>query len=69
MYSKCLNSLQQVAARGGQPILICETGDVETQNMSGGDYIQIPHTVDCLQVQIKFIKLSRFLNIFVTREF
>merc|ERR1719334_945581 len=24
VYSKCLNSLQQVTARGGQPILICE---------------------------------------------
>jgi len=58
VYSKCLNSLQQVAARGGQPILICETGDVETQNMSGGDYIEIPHTVDCLQGVLSVIPMQ-----------
>ena len=34
VYSKCLNSLQQVTARGGQPILICEAGDTETQEMT-----------------------------------
>jgi len=58
VYSKCLNSLQQVSARGGQPILICETGDVETQNMSGGDYIEIPHTVDCLQGVLSVIPMQ-----------
>jgi len=58
VYSKCLNSLQQVTARGGQPILICETGDLETQNMSGGDFIEIPHTVDCLQGVLSVIPMQ-----------
>ena len=40
----------QVTARGGQPTLICEAGDTETQALSGGSCIEIPHTVDCLQV-------------------
>ena len=42
----------QVTARGGQPTLICEAGDTETQALSGGSCIEIPHTVDCLQVRI-----------------
>ena len=39
-----------MTARGGQPTLICEAGDTETQALSGGSCIEIPHTVDCLQV-------------------
>ena len=50
VYTKCLSSLQQVTARGGQPILICEAGDTETQTMTASPCIEIPHTVDCLQV-------------------
>merc|ERR1711872_601568 len=30
VYTKCMNSLLQVTARGGQPILICEQNDEET---------------------------------------
>ncbi len=36
--------------RGGRPILICEEGDEETRQLSPGTCIEIPHTVDCLQV-------------------
>jgi hypothetical protein len=40
--------------RGGRPILICEEGDEETKQLSpDGTYIEIPHTVDCLQVGTK----------------
>ncbi|GIY40701.1 glutamine--fructose-6-phosphate aminotransferase 2 [Caerostris extrusa] len=31
VYTKCMNALQQVTARGGRPIIICEKGDEETQ--------------------------------------
>ncbi|KAL3284964.1 hypothetical protein HHI36_019093 [Cryptolaemus montrouzieri] len=48
VYSKCMNALQQVTAREGRPILICEEGDTETMNF-GYKCLQVPKTVDCLQ--------------------
>ena len=30
VFTKCMNALQQVTARDGRPILICEEGDTET---------------------------------------
>lgn len=48
VYSKCINALQQVTAREGRPILLCEQGDTETQAF-GRSCIEIPHAVDCLQ--------------------
>merc|ERR1711970_1116854 len=32
VYSKCMNALQQIVARDGRPIIICEKGDEETAN-------------------------------------
>ena len=58
VYTKCLSGLQQVVARGGQPLLICEAGDTETQEMSGGSFMEIPHTVDCLQGVLSVIPLQ-----------
>ncbi|XP_065578223.1 glutamine--fructose-6-phosphate aminotransferase [isomerizing] 2-like isoform X2 [Artemia franciscana] len=48
VHTKCMNALQQVTARDGRPILICEIGDTETMKFSSR-CIQVPHTVDCLQ--------------------
>jgi len=48
VYNKCMNALQQVTARGGRPILICEEGDTETMSMSS-KVLQVPKTVDCLE--------------------
>lgn len=48
VYSKCMNALQQITAREGRPVLVCEKGDRETQSFSNS-CIEIPHTVDCLQ--------------------
>ena len=48
----------QVTARGGQPTLICEAGDTETQALSGGSCIEIPHTVDCLQGVLSVIPMQ-----------
>ena len=31
VYPKCVNALQQVTAREGRPIIICEKGDEETK--------------------------------------
>ncbi len=49
VYVKCLNALQQVTAREGRPIVICEENDMETKNASWKT-IQVPRIVDCLQV-------------------
>ena len=58
VYTKCLSGLLQVVARGGKPLLICEAGDTETQEMSGGSYLEIPHTVDCLQGVLSVIPMQ-----------
>nr|CAD7400424.1 unnamed protein product [Timema cristinae] len=48
VYVKCMNALQQVTAREGRPIVICEKGDTETQSFASKT-LEVPHTVDCLQ--------------------
>jgi glucosamine--fructose-6-phosphate aminotransferase (isomerizing) len=48
VYTKCMNAIQQVTAREGRPVLVCEKGDVETQKF-GSRFLEVPHTVDCLQ--------------------
>lgn len=50
VYSKCINALLQVQAREGRPILICEEGDTETMSHASRA-LEIPRTVDCLQVK------------------
>ncbi|XP_054266232.1 glutamine--fructose-6-phosphate aminotransferase [isomerizing] 2-like isoform X3 [Macrosteles quadrilineatus] len=48
VYVKSMNALQQVTAREGRPIIIGEKGDEETKSFAY-KYIEVPHTVDCLQ--------------------
>ncbi|XP_032783627.1 glutamine--fructose-6-phosphate aminotransferase [isomerizing] 2 isoform X2 [Daphnia magna] len=48
VYVKCINALQQVTAREGRPIIVCEKGDLETQKYAS-QFVEVPHTVDCLQ--------------------
>ncbi|KAL8587498.1 Glutamine--fructose-6-phosphate aminotransferase [isomerizing] 2 [Nucella lapillus] len=48
VFTKCMNALQQVKARQGRPIVICNKGDEETQKFAY-NYVAVPHTVDCLQ--------------------
>ncbi|KAH0950936.1 hypothetical protein HN011_003254 [Eciton burchellii] len=48
VYVKCMNALQQVTARDGKPIVICEEGDEETKAFADRA-LEIPKTVDCLQ--------------------
>nr|XP_022906446.1 glutamine--fructose-6-phosphate aminotransferase [isomerizing] 2-like isoform X4 [Onthophagus taurus] len=48
VYIKCMNALQQVTAREGRPIIICEQGDDETAKFAYRS-LQIPHAVDALQ--------------------
>ncbi|XP_060568041.1 glutamine--fructose-6-phosphate aminotransferase [isomerizing] 2-like isoform X9 [Ruditapes philippinarum] len=48
VYSKCMNALQQVKARHGQPIVIGNIDDKETQDHAS-KYVSVPHTIDALQ--------------------
>ncbi|CAL4230099.1 unnamed protein product [Meganyctiphanes norvegica] len=47
VFTKCMNALQQVTAREGRPILICNKGDVEPQKFASMVF-EVPKTVDCL---------------------
>jgi glucosamine--fructose-6-phosphate aminotransferase (isomerizing) len=56
-YDKCMNALQQVIARGGQPILFCSEGDEETKKL-GYHTLEIPHVPDCLSGILTVIPLQ-----------
>ena len=50
VYTKCMNAMQQVTAREGRPIVVCEEGDEETK-LFASKALEVPRTVDCLQVK------------------
>lgn len=52
-----LNAYQQVIARGGKPIVICNPGDEEFKE-DQAEKIEIPKTVDCLQGLLNVIPLQ-----------
>jgi glucosamine--fructose-6-phosphate aminotransferase (isomerizing) len=54
---KCLNAFQQVHARGGEPIIICNEDDKDISELSD-KLIKIPKTVDCLQGILSVIPLQ-----------
>ncbi|XP_018409925.1 PREDICTED: glutamine--fructose-6-phosphate aminotransferase [isomerizing] 1 isoform X3 [Nanorana parkeri] len=56
-YIKCQNALQQVVARQGRPVVICDKEDTETINTIKRT-IKVPHTVDCLQGILSVIPLQ-----------
>uniref|UniRef100_A0A8C5HL95 glutamine--fructose-6-phosphate transaminase (isomerizing) n=1 Tax=Gouania willdenowi TaxID=441366 RepID=A0A8C5HL95_GOUWI len=56
-YVKCQNALQQVVARQGRPIVICDKEDYETIKNSSRS-IKVPHCVDCLQGILSVIPLQ-----------
>ncbi|XP_069622672.1 glutamine--fructose-6-phosphate aminotransferase [isomerizing] 1 isoform X2 [Ranitomeya imitator] len=56
-YTKCQNALQQVVARQGRPVVICDKEDTETINTIKRT-IKVPHTVDCLQGILSVIPLQ-----------
>ncbi|XP_076318123.1 glutamine--fructose-6-phosphate aminotransferase [isomerizing] 2-like isoform X2 [Tachypleus tridentatus] len=57
VYPKCMNALQQVTARDGRPVIICEKGDEETKKHAYNT-LEVPHTVDCLQGILTVIPLQ-----------
>ncbi|KAK2177478.1 hypothetical protein NP493_596g00005 [Ridgeia piscesae] len=57
VYQKCMNALQQVKARHGNPFVICNTGDEETKSHVSKT-LEVPTTVDCLQGILTIIPLQ-----------
>lgn len=56
IYQKVQNALQQVTARKGKPIIICNKEDKEVPE--GYRLIRVPQTVDCLQGILNVIPLQ-----------
>ncbi|KAJ1661935.1 glutamine--fructose-6-phosphate transaminase (isomerizing) [Coemansia sp. RSA 1813] len=56
-YPKVQNALQQVQARKGRPIIVCNSNDTNI-NDSQNQTIRIPQTVDCLQGILSIIPLQ-----------
>ncbi|CDH59874.1 glutamine-fructose-6-phosphate transaminase [Lichtheimia corymbifera JMRC:FSU:9682] len=56
LYPKVQSALQQVSARKGNPIIICNDGDDDLQ--SKYKTIKVPQTVDCLQGMLNVIPLQ-----------
>ncbi|KAI1334750.1 glutamine:fructose-6-phosphate amidotransferase [Xylariaceae sp. FL0016] len=57
LFKKSLNAYQQVAARGGKPIVICNPDDEEFK-ANQAEKIEVPKTVDCLQGLLNVIPLQ-----------
>ena len=57
IFAKSLNAYQQVIARSGRPIVICNTDDKEFPGEKT-DKIEVPHTVDVLQGLLNVIPLQ-----------
>ncbi|KAK2682803.1 hypothetical protein RAB80_000749 [Fusarium oxysporum f. sp. vasinfectum] len=57
LFKKSLNAYQQVIARGGKPIVICNPSDEEFKS-SEAEKIEIPKTVDVLQGLLNVIPLQ-----------
>ncbi|KAF9370473.1 glutamine--fructose-6-phosphate transaminase (isomerizing), partial [Podila verticillata] len=56
LYPKVRSALEQVAARKGQPIIICNTGDEAIS--AEFKTIRVPQTIDCLQGLLTIIPLQ-----------
>ncbi|KAG8518764.1 Glutamine--fructose-6-phosphate aminotransferase [isomerizing] 1, partial [Galemys pyrenaicus] len=56
-YAKCQNAFQQVIARQGRPVVICDKEDTETIKNTKRT-IKVPHSVDCLQGILSVIPLQ-----------
>jgi glucosamine--fructose-6-phosphate aminotransferase (isomerizing) len=57
VFAKSLNAYQQVIARKGRPIIICNEGDPEFP-ANQTDKIEVPAQVDCLQGLINVIPMQ-----------
>jgi len=63
-YQKCMNALEQVRARNGNPTVICNVGDAETIDKARR-VIEVPRQVDCLQGILTIVPLQ-LLSLHIT---
>lgn len=59
MHPKMLSVIQQLRARGGRMIVVCNEGDAEMEAAApGSTLIRVPRTVDCLQPIVNIVPLQ-----------
>jgi len=58
VYQKSLNALQQVYAREGRPIIVCDEEVPESDLMGLTEILRVPKTVDCIQNILTVIPLQ-----------
>ena len=58
-YTKSINALEQIVARGGRPLVICPQGDIpKVGGAEAFDTIEVPSTADCLQCVLSIVPLQ-----------
>lgn len=58
VYQKSLNALQQVVAREGRPMIICDSEVPESDLLGMPHVLRVPRTVDCVQNMLTVIPLQ-----------
>lgn len=58
LFPKVVSAIQQVTARDGRPIVVCNKGDLITQDPKIFATLEVPETVDCLQGLLNVIPMQ-----------
>ncbi|EGW31472.1 glucoseamine-6 phosphate synthase [Spathaspora passalidarum NRRL Y-27907] len=58
LFPKVMSAIEQVIARDGRPIVICNQGDAIVANDKVNTTLEVPQTVDCLQGLLNVIPLQ-----------
>uniref|UniRef100_A0A1I8FFP2 Uncharacterized protein n=1 Tax=Macrostomum lignano TaxID=282301 RepID=A0A1I8FFP2_9PLAT len=58
MHSACMNAMHEVTARGGQPIVMCHRRRTRRPPPARRAAIEVPKTVDCMQVLLNIISTA-----------
>jgi glutamine---fructose-6-phosphate transaminase (isomerizing) len=58
LFPKVMNALQQVIARKGRPIIVCNPEDANESTYKNGRFIVVPKTSDCLQGILNVVPLQ-----------
>lgn len=58
LFPKTMSAIEQVTARSGRPIVVCNKGDSITKNDKIYATLEVPETVDCLQGLLNVVPLQ-----------
>lgn len=58
LFPKVMSSIEQVTARNGRPIVVCNEGDAIVKNKKVFATLEVPETVDCLQGLLNVIPVQ-----------